>query len=85
MLLYFGHRNLSKYYTTRQTHDRRCLPQIIHGIELFSLTHYRLSYYLLVAFVCACISGACKRVQSVVDNNKKRTAESAMLLKAALL
>lgn len=39
----------------------------------------------LVAFVCACISGACKRVQSVVDNNKKRTAESAMLLKAALL
>ena len=80
MLLYFGHRNLSKYYTTR-----RCLPQIIHGIELFSLTHYRLSYYLLVAFVCACISGACKRVQSVVDNNKKRTAESAMLLKAALL
>lgn len=55
------------------------------SIELFSLTHYRLSYYLLVAFVCACISGACKRVQSVVDNNKKRTAESAMLLKAALL
>lgn len=40
---------------------------------------------ILVAFVCACISGACKRVQSVVDNNKKRTAESAMLLKAALL
>jgi len=35
--------------------------------------------------LCACIFGVRRRVPSVVDSNRKRTAESAMLLNAALL
>lgn len=60
-----------------------CREFLILSVDLSSLTRYRLFYYLLV--LCACIFGVRRRVPSVVDSNRKRTAESAMLLNAALL
>lgn len=74
-------KNLTKCHTTRRTQSRRMSvannSQVSSCLVWLAIDSF---YYLPRLVLCACISGIRRRVQSVVDSNKKRTAESAMLL-----